>query len=394
MELVAPGGSPLKALTAFRFGARAVYFGFPGLSLRAKAENFEPTEPMAALELSRLGKLYCALNIVCKPSDIDYLEEIWPRLAAFPISAFIVSDPGLIHFIRRMTPKSDLHLSTQASCANAEAARFWRDLGFSRIVLARELTLKEIASIRRAVDKVELEVFAHGAMCLAYSGRCLLSAYYCGRSANSGQCAHSCRWEYREFEERQRQGSPLGIGQGEGFSMAFAPLDVCLIDRLAELRDAGVDAIKIEGRMKSEYYVAAVCQAYDQGLKRLSGQADDQWPEFRAELNRIPHRPYSNGFIFDSPNTPSPIDSEETVESRFIAMVDACLGQGRYLLAVKNSFDQETPLYSLSPGKPRQRLNVLYIQDSEGQTLTRATNQKPCIIGCEEALGLGSLIVD
>jgi putative protease len=384
MELVAPAGNPEKLKAAIRYGADSVYIGLDGLSLRSRSDNFRRED---ALDLDLGGRaLYCAMNIVFRQRDLERLEKALEDLAAFPIRAFIVSDPGILPFLRLNFPKAEFHLSTQAACSNPQAAKFWRDQGFSRIIPSRELGLKEIEAMKRAVPEVAIEVFAHGAMCVAYSGRCLLSAALAGRSANSGSCAHSCRWEYRLIEEEKRRGEPLALMEGEGFSLLLSSKDLCMVSHLAELRDCGADAIKIEGRMKSTYYVAAVTRAYRTALDALSGQGRPPEPAFIRELEMVSHRPYSSGFYFQEGQLVEPGSGNYQGEALFLALVRQRLEDGSYLLDVKNSFAVGDELCLMGPDFTQEPVSGFRLLDAEGGVLERAVNQTPCRLVCDRPL--------
>ncbi len=333
MELLSPAGTYEKLVTAFDYGADAVYMGLKNFSMRANAGNFSDRqwEGLSALK-RREGKpdrrLYCAVNVLFHEDDIVHLKEQLPLIAQWPFDAFIVTDMGAATVLKEAFPDKELHLSTQASCINATAAKVYHDLGFSRIVLGRETPLDDIRRIKDAIPELELEAFVHGAMCMAYSGRCLLSSHLTGRSGNQGDCAHTCRWNYRlmgserldklldesilgseslALEEAERPGTYYPISEQDGFTTILSSKDLCMIDHLAELRDAGVDSLKIEGRMKSLYYVAIVTRAYRKALDALEGlPGSDQWKEFRDELFNISHREYSTGFFFGH----GPVDPE------------------------------------------------------------------------------------
>ncbi len=301
MELLAPAGSSRKLGYAYRYGADAAYMGLPGFSLRANAENIDDERAESPAQIRALKgdrKLYCALNIYFHNADLGALEASLERIAEYPFDAFIVSDIGVVSLLQRRFPDLPLHLSTQANCTNPEAARMYYRMGFSRIVPGRELSLSEIAAIKDRVPELELEVFVHGAVCIAYSGRCFLSKWAADRSANQGDCAHSCRWSYRlALEEEQRPGEYLPVETGEtaggGFTTLMSSKDICMIDHLADLRSAGVDSLKIEGRIKSLYYVAVVTRAYRYALDHPA----DRNP-FRDDLFAVSHREYSTGFYF------------------------------------------------------------------------------------------------
>jgi putative protease len=315
MELVSPAGNIEKLTYAWEYGADAAYIGLKKFSLRVKADNFYETEyeeiSRIKAEYAAAGKpkrLFCALNIAFHPADIrNFMAEI-DYFRNYPIDAFIVQDLGMVRLLQREFPGIPLHLSTQANCVNGESAKMYRDLGFRRVVLGREASLADIREIKDAVPDLEIECFAHGAMCIAYSGRCLMSAYMTGRSANSGFCSHSCRWDYRlmesgereyAVEERARPGEYYPVIEGDDFTALFSSKDLCMIDHLADMQAAGVDSLKIEGRMKSLYYAAIVTRAYRKRVDELEGKipAGSSDP-FVAELDNVAHREFATGFYY------------------------------------------------------------------------------------------------
>lgn len=306
MELVAPAGNVDKLEYAWEYGADAAYIGLKRFSLRVKADNFhgDEHERIACLKrdyalAGRPKRLFCALNISFHDSDIEgFMREI-DYFRKYPIDAFIIQDMGMVRMLQREFPGAALHLSTQANCINSDAVRLYRDLGFRRVVLGREASLADIETIKKAVPDMQIECFAHGAMCIAYSGRCLMSSYLTGRSANQGDCSHTCRWEYRYVEERSRPGEYFPVIEGEDFTTIFSSKDLCMIEHLDRMRDAGVDSIKIEGRMKSLYYTAIVSRAYRKGIDALEGKLspEDARP-YIDELDKVSHREFSTGFYF------------------------------------------------------------------------------------------------
>lgn len=306
-ELVSPAGNVEKLLYAWEYGADAAYIGIGNFSLRANADNFTGNDyqKIAALKnayaaAGKTKKLFCALNISFHNDDIKKFEREIPYFQNYPFDAFIIQDLGVMETIQKRFPEAKLHLSTQANCINGKAVKAYRDLGFSRVVLGREVSLAEMREIKNAVPEMELECFVHGAMCIAYSGRCLLSAYLSGRSANSGNCAHSCRWEWRLYaEEKERRGDFFPVEQTENHTAIFSSKDLCMINHLQELIDAGATAFKIEGRMKSLYYTALTTQAYRKKIDSIHGLIPPEEAEaFAAELHNVPHRDFSTGFYF------------------------------------------------------------------------------------------------
>ena len=325
MELLSPAGNVKKLYCAYAYGADAAYIGLKYFSLRVKADNFYDDEYERVCELKKRfpgKKLYCALNIAFHNDDIASFQNNIDYFKRYPIDAFIVQDLGIVPILQKEFPDAALHLSTQASCINASAALFYKRLGFKRIVLGREASLKEIRGIKDAVPDMELEAFCHGAMCIAYSGRCLMSAYLTGRSAQSGFCSHTCRWNFsvsadenRFFDsdaakrlassgvlrlsEEKRSGEYFPIFEGDNFTAVLSSKDLNMIDKLSDMKDAGIDAIKIEGRMKSVYYVALVTRAYRKALDALDGKiSSEEAAPFIAELDNVPHRESTTGFYY------------------------------------------------------------------------------------------------
>lgn len=327
MELLSPAGNVQKLYYAYAYGADAAYIGLKNFSLRVKADNFNDDEYKKVCDLKKQfpgKKLHCALNIIFHDGEIASFKNQIDYFKLYPIDAFIVQDIGLVPLLQREFPKAQLHLSTQASCVNSEAVKMYRGMGFSRIVLGREISLDEIKAIKDAVPDMELEAFAHGAMCIAYAGRCLMSAYLTGRSAQAGFCSHTCRWNFSVnapsangrdsnsnapkeiaesgellLEEHERPGEYFPVFEGDGFTAVMSSKDLRMIEHLADMKKAGVDSIKIEGRMKSIYYVALVTQAYRKALDALDGKisAEEAAP-FVAELENVAHRESTTGFYF------------------------------------------------------------------------------------------------
>ena len=298
-ELLAPAGNMEKAVVAMEYGADAIYLAGKAFGMRAKAGNFSTQELREVLSLARQRdvKAYVTVNTYPRNEEIDELPEYLQELEELKVDALIVADVGVISLARQFAPSIPLHLSTQANTVNYQAAKFWESLGLTRLVAARELSRDEIARLRRETS-LELEVFVHGAMCVAYSGRCLLSNVLTGRDANRGECAQSCRWRYAVVEEK-RPGEYMPIEEDDGGTHIFNSKDLCLIRHIPELVQMGVDSLKIEGRMKSAYYVATVVRAYRQALD-LYAQDPEHFAlpeELVEELDKVSHRPYWAGFF-------------------------------------------------------------------------------------------------
>ncbi|NPA95758.1 MAG: U32 family peptidase [Thermodesulfobacteria bacterium] len=304
-ELLAPAGTLDKLKIAVTYGADAVYFGGQDFCLRAKAGNLSERELEEAIAYTRARgvKSYVTVNIFAKNQDIDKLTNYLKFLGKLGPDALIVSDPGVIALAQRITPHIPLHLSTQANTLNYEAVRFWQTVGMKRVNLARELGIKEIATIRRHCPEMELEVFVHGAICIAYSGRCMLSLYLTGREANRGNCAHPCRYKYAVQEEK-RPGEFFPVEEDDRGLYIFNSRDLCLLRRIPELMDVGVNSLKIEGRMKGILYLATVVRVYRAALDAASSGKnwEDTVEGLFEQLCEISSRGYTENF-FDGPPT-------------------------------------------------------------------------------------------
>ena len=350
IELLAPAGGFEQLEYALHFGADAVYMGGERFGLRQRADNFSRDDLVLATAMAHNvhKRLYVTLNALMHQEDIEPLGEYISWLASIGIDAVIVSDLGALHLVRAIAPDLKVHVSTQASVTNAQAALVWQELGASRIVLARELSIDEIAALRRQLgDDLELEVFAHGAMCVSYSGRCLISAYLNDRDANRGHCTQPCRWTYALMEE-QRPGKYLPIEEDGRGTYLMSSQDLMMLEHLDALRDAGIDSIKIEGRVKGAYYVATVTNAYRQVLDG----ADPK--EYLEEMERVSHRPYHTGFFFGAPDQ----TYDQAKYSQTHKLVGRVLGcdredeDWRVTIEQRNQFHVGDKLEVLSPIQP------------------------------------------
>ena len=353
LELLAPAGDLERLRTALRFGADAVYVGGPQMQLRAGSVGFSMDDLAEAVrEAHALNRrLYVTVNAFASNSEIDALGGYARALKALGADAVIVSDLGAIAAIRRAAPDLDVHVSTQANCLNYAAAQVYADLGATRVVLGREMSLTEIAELRaKTPASLELEAFVHGAMCMAYSGRCMISAYLAGRSANRGACAQSCRWTYHLMEEK-RPGQFFPVEEDDRGTTILSSLDLCCIDYLDRIAAAGVTSFKIEGRMKSPYYVATVVNAYRKRLDALkTGHADDmQLALLRRELNAASHRPYSSGFYFGELKHHAPDEGAYLQDCTFVGVVRERLSGGRILFECRNRIREGDRVEILSP---------------------------------------------
>ena len=300
-EVLSPAGNLEKLKFAIDFGADAVYLGGKVFDLRAKAGNFSLEEMAKGIEYAhkRGKKVYVTLNAFARNNDFKELEKFIKEVKELKPDAFIVSDLGVLTTVKEVAPEIDVHISTQANVTNYRAVEVLKNLGAKRIVLARELSLEEIREIKEKVPEMEVEVFVHGAMCMAYSGRCLLSNYLSYRNSNRGECSQSCRWKYYLVEEK-RPGEFIPIEEDEHGTYIFNSKDLCALPVLDELIDAGVDSLKIEGRMKSSYYVAVTTSVYRRAVDLLLEDKEafrKELPHLLEELEKVSHRPYTLGFL-------------------------------------------------------------------------------------------------
>ena len=395
-ELLIPAGNLEKLRTALLYGADAVYVGIAGLSLRS------PSAEMSLADLAtgvgeahaRKVKVYAAINTFARNADLKQARQIIPALADAGVDALIVSDPGIIRLIRTLTPNLPLHLSTQANTTNAEAVRFWRDQGVQRIILARELNLTEVGEIAVAVPEMELEIFVHGAMCMAYSGRCYLSAFRNRRSANQGDCSQPCRWEYL-LHESTRPDEPLILQEDERYSYLLSSKDLCLIEYLPEILASGVTSLKIEGRMKSTYYVAVVTRAYRQALDALMQQKEKYKcrQEWIDDLTKISNRGYTTGFAFSEEkiNETSPeikyIQTHEPIGT--VLQYDSV--NKRILMGVRNHMTAGDEVELLLPDDTIQ-IDTRTIVDANGKTLKEANNDNQIYLPLERETPIGAVL--
>jgi len=306
IELLAPAGDFEKLQAAINYGADAVYMGAKSLGLRAKAKNFDFAEIAEAVSFahSHSAKIYITANIFAHNEDFEGIEEYFNELGKTGVDALIISDPGIFLVARKVLPQMDIHISTQANVTNRHSVEFWRAQGARRIVLARELSFAEIKEIHDSVKAVDplfqLESFVHGSMCISYSGRCLLSNYMTGKDANRGECTHPCRWKYNLMEEN-REGEFLPVFEDERGAYIFNSKDLCMVAHLSEFINAGIESLKIEGRMKTAYYVALVTAIYRQAVDDYMKDEDKyraKIPYYLSELTKASHRDFTTGFYF------------------------------------------------------------------------------------------------
>jgi len=394
-ELLIPAGNLEKLRTAILYGADAVYVGVEGLSLRASSSEMSLADLAAGVNEAHVKgvKIYAAINTFSRNADLEKAKIIIPQLATVGIDAVIVSEPGILKLINNTAPQLPIHLSTQANTTNIEAVRFWRDQGVRRIILARELNLKEVGEIAKAVPEIELEIFVHGAMCMAYSGRCYLSAFRNRRSANEGDCSQPCRWEYL-LQESTRPSDPLILEEDEHYSYLLSSKDLCLIEYLPEVLASGVTGLKIEGRMKSVYYVAVVTRTYRQALDALFLQKEKYTcrQEWVDELTKVSNRGYTSGFAFaeEKINETNPeIKYIQTHEPAGIVLnYDAT--QKRILLDVKNRVKIGDRLDILLP-EEIVPIEINSMTDRNGNNISEAHSGSEIYLSCEHEIPTGVL---
>lgn len=357
-ELLAPAGNLEKLKIAIAYGADAVYLGGEIYSLRAGAGNFSLPEMAEGIEFAHQQgrKVYVAANIFAHNRDLSDLPNYLKELASLAVDGVIISDPGMLAIARELDLGLNLHLSTQANATNWASIRLWQELGVKRVVLAREVSLEEIGEMQAKVE-IELEAFVHGAMCMAYSGRCLLSSYWTGRSANRGACTHPCRWRYHLVEEK-RPGEYLPIEEDGRGTHILSSKDLSMIRHIPSLAKAGLASWKIEGRMKSIHYVATVTKAYREALDlfRQDPEAYQFQMRWEQELGKVTDRGFTTGFYFDSPNRNDMMENNKkqaTPEIDFVGIVLDSSPRGQSLVEQRNRFRVGDWLEVLEPkGEP------------------------------------------
>ena len=388
-ELLAPAGNLEKLKIAFAYGADAAYMGLDEFSLRANAGNFtrDDLAEVAALKRESGKKLYCALNILFHEGQIEDLKRRLEEISEWPFDAFIVSDMGAAKVLRD-NGKNDveLHLSTQASCTNSEACKVYRSLGFKRVILGRETPIDDIRRIRDANPDLDLEVFVHGAMCMAYSGRCLLSSFLVGRSGQQGDCAHACRWHYR-LEEQERPGEWYPIEEEKGYTTILSSKDLCMIDHLQDLEDAGVSSFKIEGRMKSPYYVAAVTRAY---RKVMDG--DPHAASYREDIFNVSHRPSCTGFFYGQEPVSTMDGGSYIRDYTFCGMIGDEVRPHVYSLDLRNQIKQGEQIEYLDPSRPTMVDTNFKLLDSSFEYVDQIDHCKVQYLETQEPVSKGDII--
>lgn len=371
-ELLSPAGDMEKLKMAVAYGADAVYLAGTSFGMRSFAGNFSPEElPLAVAYAHDHGvRVHVTVNTMPRSGEVDALPAHLERLNDAGVDALILADLGAFTLAGKYAPRCERHISTQQSIANYACAQAWYDLGAKRVVLARELSMDEIREIRRRTSpELELETFCHGAMCVSYSGRCLLSNYMTGRDSNRGACAQPCRYQYALVEEK-RPGEYFPIGEDAGGAFILNSRDMCMIDHVPELMDAGLDSLKIEGRAKSAYYAAIVTAAYRHAIDAArAGEPLD--PVWRAEVDKVSHRPYSTGFYYGEPG-------QHTAHARYlrdwqvVGVVTSCAPDGSALCELRNKFAGGDELELVGPGVRPVSFRVEGLADGDGLPIPEA----------------------
>ncbi len=389
-ELLAPAGDMNCLISAARFGADAVYIGGPLLQLRAEKSAFSEEEiDTAAKYLHNLGKkLYVTVNSFTKNNEIEPLKAYAKNLYALGVDAVIVADLGALRAIKQAEPRLEVHISTQANCCNYSAAMAYYELGASRIVVAREMTIDEIAEMHSKIpDDLEIEAFVHGAMCMAYSGRCLISSYMNGRSGNRGECTQPCRWEYY-LVERNRPNEYLKVEEYDDHSALLSSHDMKAISFLDKLQDAGVDSFKIEGRMKTEYYVSHVVNAYRRAIDKSAPLEllDD-------ELNAISHRPYNSGFYFGNLVHDHKNDGLYHWDCTFAGVALEDCADGKLKIQQRNFFKLGDNIEVLSPDSFGVSFTCTKITNENGEECETACHpQEILVLDCDKDVKKGDIL--
>ena len=375
-EVLAPAGDMEKLRFAVAYGADAVYLAGKAYGMRTASGNFTPEEMQEAVRYchERGVKVYVTVNTLPRDEEMLQLPKYLSTLDEVGVDALILADLGVLMLAKRYAPHCEIHISTQTSIVNAQAATAYHELGASRVVLARELTLEQIAYIRKNTPKdLELEAFVHGAMCMAYSGRCMLSQYLAGRDANRGNCAQPCRWEYRVVEE-YRPNEYMPIEEDEHGTYIFNSKDMNLLPYVDQVAKAGIDSLKIEGRVKTAYYAAVVTNAYRRAADLYAADPDHFAPpqELLDEVWKVSHREYFTGFYFGDPKTQHMADSTYIREWDVCAVVEQCDEQGNAVLRHKNKFAAADELELLIPGQPARAVRLQEMRNGEGEPIELA----------------------
>ena len=382
-ELLIPASSLEVLKTAVVFGADAVYIGGEAFGLRAKAKNFSMEEIQEGIAFAHAHdvKVYITANILAHNGDLSGVRAYFEELKEIKPDALIISDPGVFMIAREVCPEIDIHISTQANNTNYGTYQFWHQLGARRVVTARELSMAELKEIReKAPADLEMETFIHGAMCISYSGRCLLSNYFTGRDANRGACTHPCRWKYAIVEET-RPGEYMPVYENERGTYIFNSKDLCMIEHIPELIDSGIDSFKIEGRMKTALYVATVARTYRKAIDDYLEspelyQKNMDW--YLDQISNCTYRQFTTGFFFGKPDESAQIYDNNTYvkEYTYLGIIGECTADGLYRIEQRNKFSVGEQIEIMKPDGKNIPVVVRRIVDEEGQEMQSAPHPK------------------
>ncbi len=390
-EILAPANSLEVLKTAVEYGADAVYIGGEMYGLRAKAKNFSAEDMKKGIEYahSRGKKVYVTANITAHNRDLEGVRYYFYELKEIGPDALIISDPGVFSIAREVCPEIDIHISTQSNNVNYMTFRFWKDQGAVRVVTARELSLEEIGDIRDNIpEDLEIETFVHGAMCISYSGRCLLSNYFTGRDANLGACTHPCRWKYYIMEEK-RPGEYLPVEENERGTYIFNSKDLCMIEHIPELVKAGIDSFKIEGRMKTALYVAVVSRTYRKALDDYfedPEKYEKNIPYYKEEIAKCTYRQFTTGFFFGPTSHESQIYDHNTYVKGYVylGMISCVDSDGSGVFEQKNKFSVGDEVEIMKPSGENIRTKVLALRDEDGNEMESCPHPGQSITICTE----------
>ena len=386
IELLMPAGSFETMKTAIEYGADAVYMGGSSYSLRAKADNFTPEEMKEGIAYAHEKgvKVYLTVNIYAHNYDLDGIKKYLAEIKDYGFDAILVSDPGIFTLVKEIIPDIDIHISTQANNTNYLTFKFWHDLGATRIVCAREMSLAEIKETRANIpDDLEIEAFMHGAMCISYSGRCLLSSYFTGRDANKGACTHPCRWKYAVVEEK-RPGEYLPVEEDERGTYIFNSKDLCMVNHIPEMIDAGIYSFKVEGRMKTALYVASVAKIYREAIDDYYNDIElyrSKADYYMEQIAACTYRQFTTGFYFGKPDHETQIYDSNTYVQNYIYLgtienVESASGSFRIMLHQKNKFTVGEEVEIMTFAGENIKAVITAIADENGNPIYSAPHPK------------------
>lgn len=383
IELLIPASSLEVLKTAVIFGADAVYIGGEAFGLRAKAKNFSMEDMKEGIRFAHEHnvKVYVTANILAHNEDLEGAEEYFRELKEIKPDALIIADPGIFALAKKIMPEMEIHISTQANNTNYGTYLFWYNLGAKRVVSARELSLKEIREIRERIpEDMEIETFVHGAMCISYSGRCLLSNYFTGRDANRGACTHPCRWKYAIVEET-RPGEYMPVYENERGTYIFNSKDLCMIEHIPDMLEAGIDSLKVEGRMKTALYVATVARTYRKAIDDYRESPElykKNMPWYLEEISKCTYRQFTTGFFYGKPDENTQIYDNNTYikEYTYLGMIGGKTENGLYRIEQRNKFSVGEVIEVMKPNGENISASVRSITDEEGNPQESAPHPK------------------